>query len=114
MCRWAFFWVLLTAFAPVCIGRIADVYQLTNEQQLHFPLLWHGRLLTVSTSNGVPEAVERVFSGLQLGDGIVRRGQQSSSGKCQSWELQARLPDRPTMLALFAALEAIPGVKMLL
>lgn len=90
------------------------VHQPHLDQHLQFPLLWHGRLLTVASGDGVAAAVERLYGGMQLTDGVVRRGQLSSGGKYQSWELQARLPDRASMLALFAALEAIPGVKMLL
>jgi len=90
------------------------VHQVHTEQQLQFPLLWHGRLLTVAPGDGVPMAVAQIYAGMQLGAGVVKRGQLSSSGKYQSWELQAQLPDRATMLALFTALEAIPGVKMLL
>ncbi|NMA46986.1 MAG: DUF493 domain-containing protein [Lentisphaerae bacterium] len=90
------------------------VHQPHNEQQLQFPLLWHGRLLTVAPGDDVAAAVEGIYGGMQLADGVIKRGRSSSGGKYQSWELHAQLPDRATMLALFAALEAIPGVKMLL
>jgi putative lipoic acid-binding regulatory protein len=82
--------------------------------QLQFPLLWHGRLLTTAPGEMVPTAVVAIYAGLQLSDARISRARSSRSGTYQSWELQATLPDYATMRALFAALEAIPEVKMLL
>lgn len=83
-------------------------------ETLHFPLLWHGRLLTLAPGLGVPAAVQRVYDGLQIGGGSIASGRQSGGQKYRSWQLSAPLPDRATMLALFAALEALPDVKMLI
>ncbi len=84
-----------------------------SQTDLQFPLLWHGRLITISDAQNIPQLVQELFRCLLL-NGQITQGRRSGGDRYRSWQLSATLPDRPTMEALFHGLEEIPGVRMLI
>ena len=85
-----------------------------NVDQLTFPLRWHGRLVMKAGTGSVEESVARVYLSLGVTEGEVEYANKSSKGSYETWRLSGMVHDLAMLRALFTALEALPGVKMLL
>lgn len=85
-----------------------------NAEQLTFPLRWHGRLVMKAGMGGMEESVARVFQSLGVTEGEVEYANKSAKGTYETWRLSGMVHDLAMLRALFLALEALPGVKMLL
>ncbi len=85
-----------------------------NAAQLTFPLRWHGRLVMKAGMGGMEESVARVFQSLGVTEGEVEYANKSAKGTYETWRLSGMVHDLAMLRALFLALEALPGVKMLL
>ena len=83
-------------------------------ESLKFPVQWHGRLLMHAEAADVAAAVQRIYLALGLAQGTVDLGQKSSGGRYVTWQVSAVVPDPGTLRRLFAMLENLPGLKMLL
>ena len=86
----------------------------TPQEQLRFPLTWHGSLIVFRTAGDVSPLIQEVFSRLKLTESTFAPGKSSSAGTYAVWKLSAVVQDYETLLALFASLEQLPGVKMLI
>ncbi|MBR5839401.1 MAG: DUF493 family protein [Victivallales bacterium] len=85
-----------------------------NVDQLTFPLRWHGRLVMKAGMGSMEESVARVFLSLGVTEGEVAYANKSSNGTYETWHLSGMVHDLAMLRALFTALEALPGVKMLI
>ena len=88
--------------------------QTFNSEDIKFPCRWHGSLLIFTGTPGYPDLIREVFSARGLSDCDVTNGNVSSSGKYLTWKMTAVVPDLQTLRDLFKALEALPGVRMLI
>ena len=86
----------------------------TPQAQLKFPLTWHGSLIVFKTAGDISPLIQEVFAHLRLGETTLVPGKSSSAGTYAVWKLSAVVKDYETLLALFASLEGLPGVKMLI
>lgn len=62
----------------------------------------------------VEAAVRRIYVTLGLYGAAIDPGQKSSRARYVTWQLRAVVPDQATLRQLFAMLESLPGLKMLL
>lgn len=85
-----------------------------DAEQLTFPLRWHGRLVMKSGAVGVEEDVARIYQSLGVTEGEVEYANKSAKGTYETWRLSGMVHDLAMLRALFLALEALPGVRMLL
>lgn len=82
--------------------------------QLKYPVRWHGSLMVAGGTQGTELAICRIFAELGLADAEVRAGNQSRSGRYETWKMSATVPNYVLLRALFERLERLPGVRMLL
>jgi putative lipoic acid-binding regulatory protein len=85
-----------------------------NVDQLTFPLRWHGRLVMKAGMGSMEESVARIFQSLGVTEGEVAYANKSSNGTYETWRLSGMVHDLAMLRALFTALEALPGVRMLI
>ena len=83
-------------------------------EQLTFPLRWHGRLVMKAGMGSMEESVARIFQSLGVTEGEVAFANKSAKGSYETWRLSGMVHDLAMLRALFVALEALPGVKMLI
>lgn len=84
-------------------------------QELKFPVVWHGSLLMYAEAAGnTPDIVRKIFSVFGLADGTVETGNTSKTGRYVTFHLTCTVEDKNTLEALFDALSGLPGVRMLL
>ncbi|HOG48960.1 MAG TPA: hypothetical protein PKY10_00065 [Lentisphaeria bacterium] len=81
---------------------------------MQFPVQWHGRLLMHAEAADVEAAVKRIYLVLGLGGATIAPGRKSSSARYVTWQVSAVVPDLATLRKLFAMLESLPGLKMLI
>lgn len=83
-------------------------------KELRYPVDWHFRIITENAAH--PEVVRRLR--LILADFNVTNplniGNESAGGKYVSYLVTVTFPDRKFMEDISAALNAVPGVKMVL
>ena len=85
-----------------------------DNEQLKFPLTWHGSLIAYKTAGDMSFLIQDVFNELKLTETTLASGNASSEGRYTTWKVSAVLPDHTTMLALFTRLEQLPGARMLI
>ena len=85
-----------------------------HQEQLKFPLTWHGSLVAFKKAGDITPLIQETFSRLKLNENTLTPGNSSSGGTYAVWKLSAVVHDYETLLALFASLERLPGVKMLI
>ena len=84
------------------------------EEGLKFPLVWNGRVLAYSSAGDIAELITGVLERLQLPVYTCVPGNVSSSGTYRTWVIRATVPNHDTLRLIFANLERLPGVKMLI
>ena len=94
-------------------------FTVDTEQELYngglsFPLTWNGRVLAYSSAGDLAELITDVLERAELPQYSCVPGNVSSSGTYRTWIIKALVPDYPTLRILFANLEHLPGVKMLI
>lgn len=80
--------------------------------ELQFPLEWNGKVIACDTQE-MPALIKQVLERFDLSCPVCR-GNSSSGGRYVTYNLDVVLLDRGMMNDLFAALGAIPGVKVVL
>jgi len=85
-----------------------------DSELMQFPVQWHGRLLMHAEAADVEAAVKRIYLVLGLGGATIAPGRKSSSARYVTWQVSAVVPDLATLRKLFAMLESLPGLKMLI
>ena len=83
-------------------------------EQLKFPLTWHGRLVIMAGTKDVEDSVKRIYAAVGVTDGEVSYAHKSAKGTYETWKLDGTVHDLTMLHELFAALEALPGIKRLL
>ncbi len=85
-----------------------------KSESLQFPVQWHGRLLMHAGAADIEAAVKGIYLVLGLAQATIAPGQKSSGARYETWQVSAVVPDQATLRRLFAMLEGLPGLKMLL